>query len=133
MTAIIGRQMPYILGALFLYSGTSKVLWPGEATYALVSLDLPLWLSKVLVVAVTVFELYLGSILTLKIDLKYALLCSSVLLVVFTIFMWYLSTLADPPACGCMGLTACGSVWALSKLCSTLGGQMVQRPLFGNT
>ena len=57
------------------------------------------------IIAVTIVELYLGIILFFKLDLKYGLSAATGLIFAFTVFLWYLSTLAHPPACGCMGLT----------------------------
>ena len=44
-------------------------------------------------------------LLLLRWDLKFALGVTTGLMLVFTVFLWYLSTLAHPPACGCLGLT----------------------------
>jgi len=40
-----------------------------------------------------------------KLDLKYGLWAATGVLFAFTVFLWYLSTLANPPSCGCLGLT----------------------------
>jgi len=105
MKNAIGKYFPIFLGLLFLYSGAYKLLHPGEAAYALMSLDLHRWLAIDSVVVVTALELYLGIILLLRANLKYSLTVSTVLLLVFTAYLWYLTTLAHPPSCGCLGLT----------------------------
>ena len=105
MFRCIGKLAPLLVGALFIYSGLYKLAYPGEATMALVSLDLPLALAIITIAAVTAVELYLGIILLLRVDMRYALWATTGLVFAFTIFLWHLSTLAHPPACGCMGLT----------------------------
>jgi hypothetical protein len=110
MFAKIGKYVPLLLGALFLYSGAYKLLSPGEATFALISLDLPHWLARWTIILATAVELYLGVILLARIDLKWGLAATSALMLAFTAFLWYLSTLAHPPTCGCMGLT-----WAFTS------------------
>ncbi|MCI0534145.1 MAG: hypothetical protein L0Z50_02840 [Verrucomicrobiales bacterium] len=105
MRSLVLKYVPTVLGLLFLYSGAYKVVYPGEATYALVALDLPKWLANSTIIAVTALEVYLGLILLLKKDLRFALSATTALMFAFTGFLWYLSTLASPPACGCLGLT----------------------------
>jgi hypothetical protein len=105
MKVLLAKITPVVLGALFIYSGLYKVLYPGEATYALMSLDAVQSFAKPIIVIATGFELYLGTILLLRLDIRYGLSASTVLVFLFTAFLWYLSTLAHPPACGCMGLT----------------------------
>jgi len=63
-------------------------------------------LAILTILAVTIVELYLGIILVAKVDLKYGLGLTTALVFVFAVFLCYLSTLANPPSCGCMGLTA---------------------------
>jgi hypothetical protein len=99
------RHSPVLVGLLFVYSGSYKLLLPGEATLALAALEAPLWICKLTVAAITTVELYLGAILLAKLDLKHALLSTTVLMLIFSLFLFYLSTLAHPPSCGCMGLT----------------------------
>src|SRR5436309_1396132 len=99
------RYVPLVVGGLFEYAAVEKLLYPGEATLALYSLDVPLALAHVLVTAAIIVELYLGVLLIFRIDLKYSLSVSVVLMFLFTAYMWYLSTLANPPSCGCLGLT----------------------------
>ena len=41
----------------------------------------------------------------MRLDLRFALRLATGLMLVFTVYLWYLSTLAHPPACGCLGLT----------------------------
>lgn len=105
MKNAVGKYFPVFLGLLFLCSGTYKVVHPGEARYALMSLDLHRWEADYAVLFVTAFELYLGIILLVRANLKYSLTVSTVLLLIFTAYLWYLTTLAHPPACGCLGLT----------------------------
>jgi hypothetical protein len=105
MKRIVSKAVPLLVGLLFLYSGLSKLLWPGHAVMALVSFDLPLVWADWLVYALVITELYLGAMLVLRIDLRLTLSLSMGLMFCFVAFMWYLSTLANPPACGCLGLT----------------------------
>jgi hypothetical protein len=72
---------------------------------ALESLDLPYNWAKAIVASVIALELYLGAILLLKFSLKFALILATGLMFVFTAYLWYLSTMANPPSCGCLGLT----------------------------
>jgi hypothetical protein len=132
MKALLAKSMPAIVGAIFLFSGGYKLIFPGEATYALKALEFSEWLANATIIAVTALELYLGWVLVLKQDLKHSLIAAMVLMFAFTVFLWYLSTLAHPPSCGCMGLTGmfrstkhaaifglfrnCAILWAL-KLC----------------
>jgi hypothetical protein len=104
MRWIVG-QVPLIAGLLFLYTAGAKLLHPGRAVAALEALGLSVGLADSMVAAVIVIELYLGVLLALRIDLKYALTLSIGVIFVFTGFLWYLAMLADPPACGCLGLT----------------------------
>ncbi len=105
MFRLLGKWTPILVGLLFIYSGFYKLLYPGEATMALVALDLPERLAIVMIATVTAVELYLGIILLFKLDLKYGLWAATGVMFAFTLFLWYLSTLANPPACGCLGLT----------------------------
>ena len=59
MCTKIGKYVPMLLGALLLYSGLYKALSPADATFALVSLDLPYWLARWAISLVTAIELYL--------------------------------------------------------------------------
>lgn len=99
------KHAPRLIGLILLYTGAFKLLHPGEATFALESLEISHLLADVAVISVTVLELYLGSLLAFKMDLKFSLGATMGLMFGFTVFLWYLSTLAHPPSCGCMGLT----------------------------
>jgi uncharacterized membrane protein YphA (DoxX/SURF4 family) len=105
MPRSLHRWMPAALGLLFLWAGLHKLLHPGTATMGLEALDVPHSLASALVAGVTALELYLGALLLLRRDLRYALWLATGLMLVFTGYLWYLSTLADPPSCGCLGLT----------------------------
>ncbi len=63
-------------------------------------------LATLAVIAVTITELYLAVILLLKMDVRYGLIVAMGVMFLFSIFLWYLTTIAHPPSCGCMGLTA---------------------------
>ena len=102
----LAKHVPSIVGLLFVYSGVYKLLYPGQATAALLSLAVNEHLAIFTITAITIVELYLGFILVIKIDLRYAMVASMGVLFVFSVFLCYLSTLAHPPSCGCMGLTA---------------------------
>lgn len=105
MWRTISKHSPTVVGVLFLYSGLYKLIHPGGATAALLALDLGFSLAVATTIGVTILELYLGAILLLKIDLKWGLSLAIGLMLVFASFLFYLSTMANPPACGCMGLT----------------------------
>src|SRR6266705_2660968 len=102
----VAKYVPAVVGLLFVYSGLYKLLYPAQATGALLSLDVNSGLATVTIIAVTIVELYLGTILLLRIDLKYGLAVSMGVMFLFSVFLWYLTTIAHPPSCGCMGLTA---------------------------
>jgi len=93
----LAKQVPTIVGRLFLYSGVYKLFYPEQATAALLSLDVKIGVAIFTIISVTIVELYLGFILVLKIDLRYALVASMGVLFVFSVFLCYLSTLAHPP------------------------------------
>lgn len=102
------------------------MLHPGQATFAIASLDFPHWVAHWTIIVVTAVELYLGVVLLGRIDLKYGLAATAALILAFTGFLWYLSTLASPPACGCLGLTAAfesgkkGAVIGIARNCVIL-------------
>jgi len=70
------------------------------------SLEVSPRLASVIIMVVTITELYLGGILLLKLDLKYSLRFAIAVMFLFSVFLFFLSTMAKPPSCGCMGLTA---------------------------
>jgi hypothetical protein len=135
----IAKYVPTLLGLLLLYSGAYKMLRPGEATLAIASLDFPYWVAHWTVIVVTGVEIYLGVILLGRIDLRYGLAATTGLIFVFTAFLWYLSTLANPPACGCLGLTGAfesgkkGAVLGIARNCVILWLLKLSRDYyFGN-
>lgn len=101
----IAKFVPVLLGALFLYAAIHKLLYPGAATMALESLDVPYALAKGLVTGVIILELYLGTILLLGLSLRFGLMLATGVMFAFAGYLWYLSTMASPPSCGCLGLT----------------------------
>src|SRR5438094_1524992 len=101
----LAKFVPMLLGGIFLYAAIQKLLHPGPATMALESLDVPYSWAKTMVASVIVLELYLGVILILKLGVKFALVLATGVMFVFAGYLWYLSTLANPPSCGCLGLT----------------------------
>lgn len=105
MKHLVAEYTPKVVGGLFLISGFYKLIFPAEATYALLSLDVPRVTAVFTVIGVTAVEFYLAVLLLAKLDTLRALMGASVLMFLFTMFLWYLATLAHPPACGCMGLT----------------------------
>jgi len=82
-----------------------KLLYPGQATMSLETLNVPYAVAKALITGTIIAELYLGVILVRKLDLRFGLSLAMGLMFLFTGYLWYLSTLADPPKCGCLGLT----------------------------
>jgi hypothetical protein len=127
------KAIPRIVGLLFLYTGTYKLLYPGQAATAHETLGLSQGVASAFVVGALISELYLGTTLLLSIDLRFAIGASMVLMLLFTGYMFYLSTLAHPPSCGCLGLTGiftsskhaalfglfrnCAILWALKFAC----------------
>ena len=101
----LSNAVPILLGAVFLYAGIAKLLYPGVATTALESLEVPYPWAKALVAATTILELYLGTILLLRLDLKFGMALATGVMLLFTAYLWYLSTMANPPSCGCLGAT----------------------------
>jgi uncharacterized membrane protein YphA (DoxX/SURF4 family) len=120
------KHIPTFVGLLFLASAALKLFNPGQATMALESLDIPYKQANIMVIVVTILEFYLGALLLKKIDLKYAMIASTVLMFLFTAYLWYLSTLANPPSCGCLGLTGIfnskkvEAVFGLARNCAIL-------------
>ena len=101
----VAKSVPALLGAIFVYAGIYELFHPGPATMALESLDVPYSWAKAIVALVIVLEFYLGCSLILRLSLRFAMLSATALMLVFTGYLWYLSTLANPPSCGCLGLT----------------------------
>ena len=106
MNQLLCKGTPIVVGLLFIYSGLYKLVFPGEATLALLALDAPDRVSDLMIIGITTAELYLGILLLMRIEMERTLLMASTLLFIFALFLAYLSTLAHPPSCGCMGLTA---------------------------
>src|SRR6266571_2593134 len=105
MFRILPKHIPRLVGCLFLYAAIYKLLYPGQATMGLVALDIPYKLATLIVTTTIVSELYLGVILISHIDLKYAISVSMGVMLLFTAYMCYLSSMANPPSCGCLGMT----------------------------
>jgi hypothetical protein len=105
MVRPLGRYLLPAVGLLFLYSGIYKLLYPGQAAMSLETLGVSRTVADLAITGAVVLELYLGIILLLKIDLRWGLGLSMGMMFFFTCYMWYLSTLANPPRCGCLGLT----------------------------
>jgi hypothetical protein len=126
MRAPLARYITLLLAVLFLWAGIYKLLYPGHATMALVSLGASRGIAKGLVAAIIAIELYLGSILLLKLDLKYALVLATCTIFTFTLYLFYLTTLTSPPSCGCLGLTGMfrnsreEAVWGVARNCAIL-------------
>ena len=99
------RHVPVWVGLMFLWAGGFKLLNPGQATLSLQAVDVPYPLAKALVTGAIITELYLGVILVRRLDLRFGLGAAMALMFAFTAYLWYLSALADPPKCGCLGLT----------------------------
>jgi len=99
------KHVPFVVGLLLLWAGLGKLIHPGQATAALESLEMPYLLASIVMVGVVSAELYLGVLLVFRKDLRYALGATMSMMFVFAVFLWYLTTLADPPSCGCLGLT----------------------------
>ena len=126
MKTLVAKYTPKAVGVLFLISGLYKLIFPGEATYALLSLDLPRVTAVFTVIGATALELYLAVLLLFNLDTVRALVAAAGLMFVFAVFLWYLATLAHPPACGCMGLTGMfkstrqGALFGLARNCLVL-------------
>lgn len=99
------KMVPRLVGLIFLYAASSKLLYPAQAIGALESLGFRYVWADGLVFGVIALELYLGLILLLHVDLKWGLSASMGLMFLFVVFMWYLSAKTKPPSCGCLGLT----------------------------
>jgi hypothetical protein len=99
------KHLPTLLGLLFLWAGLYKLLYLGQVTMSLETVGLSYAWAKGLVAATIIAELYLGIILIWRLDLKFGLGAAMALMLRFTAYLWYLSTVADPPKCGCLGLT----------------------------
>lgn len=99
------KHFPTLIGLLFLWAGSYKLLYPGQATLSLETVGVSYLVAKGVVVGTIIAELYLGIILVWRLNLKFGLGVAMALMLGFTAYLWYLSTLADPPKCGCLGLT----------------------------
>jgi hypothetical protein len=106
MRNFIGKHTSALVGILLLVSGVSKLIHPGEATAAVVAIGFGRGLAYMTIIGLTSLELYLGIILVLRVDVRYALWMATTLFLVFSVFLAYLVTMANPPSCGCLGLTA---------------------------
>ncbi len=105
MFHLLLRITPRVVGLILLWAGAYKMLFPAQAVMGLEALELQRWFAESLVYCAIVFELYLGSLLFFKVDLRLAMRLAFGLMFVFTTYLFYLSTLANPPSCGCLGLT----------------------------
>lgn len=105
MFRFVLRQVPTIVGILFIYAGCYKLLYPGESTFALESLEIRYPLAKMVVLIGIILELYVGIILVFRVSLRFGLSAGMALMLIFASYLCYLSTLAHPPSCGCLGLT----------------------------
>ena len=105
MWRALAKYIPALVGLLFLYTGTLKLIYPSEPTGALESLEFSPGLAKWTIISATILELYLGIILLAKVDVKYGLGMATALMFVFTCYLFYLANMAHPPSCGCLGLT----------------------------
>jgi len=139
MHRLFATHIPRVLGALFVYAGIYKLLFPGEATTALESLGVRTWLVTSIVVSVLVAELYVGTLLLMNADLKFSLLFSTAIMFVFSGYLFYLSTLAHPPSCGCLGLSGIfksskqEAIWGLARNCIILWAlKVAYESRFGN-
>lgn len=99
------KHAPALVGALLVYSGLYKAIHPGEATLAVVALGAPISLATIAIGGLTCLELWLGIVLIVGVNRQVALWAATGLMLSFSIFLFYLSTMAHPPACGCLGLT----------------------------
>ena len=102
----VWRWSPILIGTILLYSAAYKLVYPSGAILALMALEVGHGLARLITETITTLELYIGVILVLKINLKFALQSATALILVFCFFLSFLATMAHPPSCGCMGLTA---------------------------
>jgi hypothetical protein len=86
-------------------SAIGKLVHPGPAAAALVTVHFNPGFADVVIAVTTTIELYLGVILLSRLDPRFSLIAATSLISVFTIYLFYLTTLAQPPSCGCLGLT----------------------------
>lgn len=96
MKTWILRHTPTLVGVMFLWAGFYKLLYPGQATMSLETLNVPYAVAKALITATIIAELYLGVILVRRLDLRFGLSMAMGLMFLFTGYLWHLSTLADP-------------------------------------
>jgi hypothetical protein len=101
----LSRAAVLFLGILFLIAGSLKMLNPSEAELGLAAIGFSRFFSFVTVFAVTVTEMAIGVCLLMGINVRGILKTAGSLILLFTCYLWYLSTLANPPACGCLGLS----------------------------
>ena len=101
----VAKVSTNVVGILFLYAAISKMFYPAEAILAISSLGAKMNTASWSITALIIVELYLGALLLLKLHLVYTIRLTASVLLIFTLFLWYLSLLANPPSCGCLGLT----------------------------
>lgn len=105
MIKTIPHVIPRAMGVMFLWAGLYKVVFLGQAIASLEALEVPRLLADRLVLLATSAEIYLGFLLFFKIAPRFAMRLAISVLFLFSTYVFYLSTLADPPSCGCLGLT----------------------------
>lgn len=98
------RAVPSGVGLVLLLAAGHKLWSPAEATGSLEALGLPFRLADALVASVTGVELALGLMLVLGVARRPAAVATMLLLTLFTAYLAWLAMLAQPPACGCLGL-----------------------------
>jgi hypothetical protein len=100
----IARLAPAAVGLVLLIGGIHKLIYPGEATIALIAVGTAPPLARACITLLTALELYLGGMLILGFDMKLGLRLATGLIFTYSAFLFYLSTMANPPSCGCLGL-----------------------------
>jgi len=105
MNVLIVRGGPAFFGVLFLIAAGMKIWSPAQAIISLEAIEINPRMAELIVASVTVLELYLGLNLLFNKRKILFLKGAVVLMLFFTFYLWYLTTLAEPPSCGCLGLT----------------------------
>jgi len=97
--------VPLLTGLLLAYAGFLKMVHPADSVLSLESLGSPRLVAELLIGTICAVELYLAFCLWLHPKDRANIMVTMCVFFLFTTYLTYLGTLADPPSCGCMGLT----------------------------
>ena len=125
----------WILGLVFVYAGTMKLMEPADFAASLQTFRfVPVWLMKFAVIVFPVFELLVGILLCLRMRLREALFAVNGMCLLFLAVLVTALVRGEPVDCGCFGSgqLSLARVWLAAGrdvvLCS-MGGWLYVREL----